>query len=162
VSRDSVARGQVPAAAREPLAHALHFVGAMKLALLVSLLAACIDAPQPADPAITEAVTAEPIGQADAAALCEPGLHLPTDAELRELLGDCVETRYGWQCTPCRAGNCDERFGDDLTVLQHHIWSSTPCTISGDRRGAYYADLALGQVVCAAAADAEALPLCVR
>lgn len=136
----------------------------MKLAIIASLLAACVTAPSvtPADPAVTEAVTAEPLPQGEAIELCAPELHLPTRAELLELLGDCVATAYGFQCTPCTAGNCNERFGDDLPVLRDRIWSSTACTLSGDARGAYYADLALGQVICADADGDVALPLCVR
>ena len=127
----------------------------------LSFVTACIDTPAPGASS-TEVLTLDPIAQADAAALCDADLHLPTRAELTELLGDCVETSYGWQCTPCGVGNCAERFAGDDVVSQGHIWSSTACALSDDAHGIYLADLGLGQLVCAHAEEPVALPLCVR
>ncbi len=139
------------------MARALHIGREMKTTLLlaISLFTACTDA------APTEAASDTEVTQNEAAALCATDLHLPTEREMTEILNDCVATSRGWECKPCDAGTCAERFGEDLTVSLGRIWSSTPCSIEGGA-GFFVADLELGHIVCAQASEAKALPLCVR
>jgi len=132
----------------------------MKTTLLLtfSLFAACTDAA----PVPTEAATDVELAHGAAVALCGVELHLPTEPEMTELLGDCVRTSIGWECKPCNAGSCAERFGEDLTVSQGRIWSSSSCKIEGGDAGFFVADLEVGHITCAHASEPAALPLCVR
>ena len=65
-------------------------------AVALSLVGACTDT------SMLEASRTEAMAQAEAAALCD----LPARDAIAELLGDCVATSFGWQCTPCAVGSC--------------------------------------------------------
>ncbi len=133
----------------------------MKASLILALVTLCTRL-APGDTTRTEAASKANTTHAEAAALCPDDLHLPTGNDVKELLGDCVATSYGWQCTPCAVRGCEERYGGDDVLTHGHVWTSSACMLPGRELGFYFADLYLGQIVCSSPREPEALPLCVR
>jgi hypothetical protein len=84
--------------------------------------------------------------QAEAVARCD----LPTRDSIAELLGDCVATSFGWQCTPCAVGSCAAQVGA-LAAAHEHVWTASACVRSDGAAGGILADLYLGQLICARA-----------
>ena len=92
--------------------------------------------------------------QPDAAALCTPLEHLPTNLELQQSLGDCVYTSIGILCRPLSVAAEAAPIGD-LELAQ--VWTSTPC-----EHGFFVGNLETGEITCQPEKTTQARPLCLH